>query len=437
MSQELHQPTPLRPATPSSLLQESMDPYWFEESQTLSQILAPRCDAPTPSTGRPEISDLRASQCPEPPLSPSPHHIPEEVSAFLSTPKRNKYNKVRERLWFLTFPRNSRTKQEILDQLLLLPYSLQWALICSEAHADGAPHLHVACRFQECLQVRNLNKIFDPVGGKHCNYQVMKSIPGSLNYLRKTDKEPLVYGTLPSSKSKETKKQAPRKMDTIAQGLINGRSVMELAQEEPGLVMIHHQKMLSFQTLLQTHGAPRRSLTEALKIQITTPSGNSAEQQLHAWLQANVPNRKRPHKSPQLYLQAPTNHNKTSLVLLLAEYFKIYMMPLQEDFDSNYDDTVYDLIVLEEFSKNCCRSVQYINQFVEGSFCPLRVKGAQRTKFLNLPVMVLSNYEPSEFWKGGDISLFRSRFTHVILDQPLDLSLIKVEVVLPASQESS
>lgn len=311
----------------------------------------------------------------------------------------------------------------MLERLLALDYGVQWAIISRELHQDGESHIHVAVQFKKRIFARDLNAIFDKVGGKHGHYLAMKSIPGAIAYCKKEDPDPLLHGKLPATKNQ---KKSDGVMNKIAQGLLEGKPIQSFVAEHGGIVMLHLQKMKTFQAMIHAHGQPRLTLTNQMTLTFGQ-TGEEAERHVHEWLRLNLLDRSRPHKQHQLYLQAPTNHNKTSLVLLLGKYFKYYVMPLHENFDDSYEDELYDFVVLDEFSHKIARTVQMINAFVEGAQCTLRTKGGQVIKKVNLPVIILSNYPPSLFWNQEDIHLFNSRFTHVTLTSPLDLDLIQIQ----------
>lgn len=422
----LLQPIPLRSLVSPLLLEEEMN--LNDPSQTISQILRPRHS--DGATLRASVS--QASFTP-PALSPTEIQMINELPTVPTAPRaslsfarqanRNKSGKVSNRRWFLTYPQNETSKETVFERLQALPYGLEWCLISRETHQDGGLHLHVLVAFTRKIFARDLNRIFDPIAAKHGDYQVMISPYDAVVYLQKEDPSPLKYGNLPTP-PKEKKRKAGC-MDTIAAALVEGKTIRSLVPEFGGAVMLHHPKMKSFQALVKAHGQTRQTKT-ALMTLTCSPTGDSAEQTVHQWLRDNMGNRMRPHKMMQLYIEAPTNHNKSSLIIFLSKYFKPYMMPQYEHFDDHYDDEIFDFIVLDEFSSKTVRPIQYLNAFVEGIECPVRTKGGQNTKFVNLPVIILSNFPPTCLWKE-EISLFHTRFIHVTLTAPLDLSLITVE----------
>lgn len=72
----------------------------------------------------------------------------------------------------------------------------------------------------------------------------------------------------------------------------------------------------------------------------------------------------------------------------------IYWMPSMESFYDEYADDAYDLVVLDEFKGT--KSIQELNLWLQGSPMSVRVKGGQRMKRQNLPMIILSNFSPAE-----------------------------------------
>lgn len=103
-------------------------------------------------------------------------------------------------------------------------------------------------------------------------------------------------------------------------------------------------------------------------------------------------------------------------------------MPRFENFDSLYEDGMYDLVVVDEFKGN--RPVQFMNSFLDGSPLMLRKKGSQYLKTDNLPVMICSNYSLTDAYKNLDadyLESLQSRLLTVYIPdtQRLDIQFIQ------------
>lgn len=101
-------------------------------------------------------------------------------------------------------------------------------------------------------------------------------------------------------------------------------------------------------------------------------------------------------------------------------------MPLAEDFYDFYFDTEVDLIVMDEFKGN--KTIQSLNQWLDGSMMTVRVKGSQRIKNVNQPFIILSNYSVEESYSGvtgARVDALKSRLVEYYLDEPLDLDNVQ------------
>lgn len=98
-------------------------------------------------------------------------------------------------------------------------------------------------------------------------------------------------------------------------------------------------------------------------------------------------------KEKQLWIVSEPNCQKTTFVMALEKFFRIYWMPF-EDFDDFYSDDMYDLAVFDEFKGQ--RTLNWMNLWLQGSPMVVRFKGGQYFKMINLPTVILSNFEPDQ-----------------------------------------
>lgn len=332
---------------------------------------------------------------------------------------------------FLTFPQTERSKEAALQALIAGPpqFAPIWCMVAQESHKDGAHHLHIVCRFQQKINIRDPH-LLDFIGGKHGNYSGVRSVPAVLTYLEKDDPEPLRFGPIPTDRTNApSSQQGPHKetkSDQVASLLSSGQSIMEIATTHPGYVLQNLKKLQAFQTLLLAQKLIRMSLTQTIHMRIL-PEASLQDRTIFEWAEKNAFNRDRAFKAQQLYVHGPCNHNKTSFVRKLCEFAKAYCMPNYEQYDDLYDDASYDIAVLDEFQKGQKRSPQFLNQFSDGSQMTLQVKGAQVVKRFNIPFIILSNFSPAECIDFSSLQPFLSRFLVVELKEPIDLSMIHIE----------
>jgi len=108
------------------------------------------------------------------------------------------------------------------------------------------------------------------------------------------------------------------------------------------------------------------------------------------WLNLNI-KEPRDFRQTQLYIYGPPKMGKSTLIRNLNNYLSIYYVPRDDgEFCDEYEDGIYDLIVLDEFTNK--KTMQWMNQLLDGQTCYLKKKGGQILKKDNLPVIILSNF---------------------------------------------
>jgi len=119
-------------------------------------------------------------------------------------------------------------------------------------------------------------------------------------------------------------------------------------------------------------------------------SSEIAEMQIMTWLNLNI-KEPRDFRQTQLYIYGPPKMGKSTLIRNLNNYLSIYYVPRDDgEFCDEYEDGIYDLIVLDEFTNK--KTMQWMNQLLDGQTCYLKKKGGQILKKDNLPVIILSNF---------------------------------------------
>lgn len=198
----------------------------------------------------------------------------------------------------------------------------------------------------------------------------------------------------------------------------------DIIADFPGYSLQNLKKIDSFAAICQTLNAKKDLLpwttgVEMLQPLLDDPSLTPEDTEIYDWLVKNI-DVPREHKQSQLYIKGPPNHNKTRLVIWLSKFLQVYT-PAHEDFFDGYSDDLYDLVVFDEFSGQ--RNIQTMNLFLEGAPCILRIKGAQVQKKKNLPVIILSNFLPSEtaYQANPTLSAFLTRIKLIELKHPITL----------------
>lgn len=101
--------------------------------------------------------------------------------------------------FFLTYPKCTLTRDEVLALLLAKVPDAEYVLIASELHQDLTPHIHVFIKLKTKLRISS-STYFD-VNTFHGNYQTARDPDDVIAYLNKSDKSPLSHGVYKSYNS--------------------------------------------------------------------------------------------------------------------------------------------------------------------------------------------------------------------------------------------
>lgn len=291
-------------------------------------------------------------------------------------------------------------------------------------------HLHILVLFHKQFGTRN-RSAFDFVCGKHGNYQPAKHQFAVVNYLQKSDRAPLSYGEIPNpalktgrSKGKKGGSGSPSesKSTTYAQALLSGSSTLqEIMIKDPGYYMLKKRWLEEFDTAcrFQQANASKQSWPTEW-----TYSGESPEtQRIAEWLKSNI-GVTRSLRQKQLFVHGPKEYCKSTVIELLRAFFRLYEITKAEDFYDFYDDRTTDIAYMDEFKGQ--KQIQWLNQFLDGSWMTLRKKGSQCIKMKNLPVIILSNFPLEQCYAGAlakdpnKLDTLQSRLEVIELRQPFD-----------------
>lgn len=355
-----------------------------------------------------------------PTLTPSSTVVPSTTSVdSLTSEKSHSRFQMQAKNIFMTIPRCQVSKELALENILKLDLSVKGVVICQEKHADGTPHLHVGLFLNDKLRTRNPH-FFDSVASKHGSYEPMKSINGTLAYLKKSDPTPLNYGEIPTG----SKALSTSKSTEVAEKIRTGSTLESVANDYPGYFMLNKRKLEDYFSYCAMQRVQSSKLPMSLPLLYSGVDLDT--QRIIEWLNTNLL-QSRPFKASQLYLFGPPNSRKTSLVNMISKYLRIYPMPTNEDFYDFYSDDGYDIIVMDEFKGN--KPIQQLNQWLDGSMITVRFKGGQKLKVKNLPFIICSNYSVEQSYSnvvGAKIDSLKSRLLEIELFNPIDLEHIEI-----------
>jgi len=298
-----------------------------------------------------------------------------------------------------TWPQCEVSAQDCLDGALRVLPPCEWAVVAKEAHKDGTPHLHGIFYFKEKCDIKDANPILDMICMKHGNYQGAKSPKKVLRYVCK-DNNYVTFGDVPSWKEEKV-------LDHIARELMAGKTYEDIKATHPGICLLHKRKIEEFES-----ECSRKRLDTGLQVWVPPvyTGGDWNIDIIVNWLRENI-RMPRKHRQQQLFIYGPTGTGKSRLIWQLSHFLKIYHMPRVEDYYDSWENSYYDLAVLDEFKSN--KTIQWLNSWLDGHVMPLKKKCVtQVLKMQNIPTILLSNLTFEENYKKDSLAreALRSRF---------------------------
>jgi len=203
----------------------------------------------------------------------------------------------------------------------------------------------------------------------------MKSGYGSVNYLRKEDTTPIVFGTvpepclssMPTKRKSEAAGRSKKLTDLIATSLQSGSTPVDVLKEHPGFYLLNKQKVDSLYSMLQSERA--KPSLKPWPGNLSYQGTSSSTRLLVEWCNSNI-SCCRPFKQKQLYLHGPPNSRKTTFLRILQEYCTSLAIPTDEDWFDRYGDPEPQLCYIDEFKGQ--RKIQWLNEFLQGGSMHLK-----------------------------------------------------------------
>lgn len=312
--------------------------------------------------------------------------------------------RIRAKKFFLTFPQVDKdcTTVQCRDRILsrFSGTNIKFLVVALEKHKDGCPHIHIALWLNIEVSYRS-HDYWDFVCESHGHYKVMKFPVKCVEYIIKEDNYvcfPEDFDPQAYIKSRQVHKSVESLI--VANKVLEGFGLDTIIHEHPGWCIANGRKLTYFQQLVQDVSINATCPWFGVEVGTDTiPNISSSldkvlhEHQLNVickWINDNVC-RPRQFKQEQLLISGPPNIGKTSLVMMLEKFLRVYHVPVFEDFYDGYLDGRFDLIVFDEFKGQ--KSIQWMNYFLQGNPMQLKKKGSQYLKRQNLPVIILSNFD--------------------------------------------
>jgi hypothetical protein len=292
---------------------------------------------------------------------------------------------------YLTYPKCDVPKETVMANIKLLP-DLAQAIVAHEKHADGSSHLHCYIFFNKQIRKYGFKWLDELANGHHGNYQTCRSKLAVIRYVTK-DGDYISFGIDPTKYLKQVENhEATRKVTDEFAIMMKEKpdlTIDDLDDINPAWVFRNKRKAEEY--LL--YQATKRAKTVLNAWPTLDPTGLTGHNlRICKWLIKNI-RVARSFKQKQLYIHGPANKGKTHLLECLSQYLAIYPIP-KSTFVDGYEDNRFDLAVMDEFKAHL--TVQFLNEFLQGSNMVLNQKGKMASKRQNIPVIILSNFSLEE-----------------------------------------
>lgn len=195
------------------------------------------------------------------------------------------------------------------------------------------------------------------------------------------------------------------KYSRVAELIREGKSLYEVDEEYPEVVLMHHKKLSEYVNFTECKKLTQRVMKPGdLVFRPTDPDETQSVEnfEIRYWLETNLFVRDRPPKTKNLWIWGAPSLGKSLLRHKLAlAGVRQFLVPMQEEWFDGYADGCYDLLVFEEFCGQ--KPVTSVNGMCDGYPWKYKVKSmSAKTKYDNLPVLVLSNYSPLDSYLKVD-----------------------------------
>lgn len=297
-------------------------------------------------------------------------------------------------------------------------WSPVWAVISAEKHADGSPHIHCVIKLSKKCNIRSASAL-DPLGGKHGDYKPAKGdLAKVVKYVIK-DGDYVCHG-FPAGLDAwlSGRKKKVGRMAEAALLIKSGKSLKEVDDMFPGLVMQHLPKMQRYEAW-----QAERRLADQKKdwVPVDTDLLSGGSLRIATWINQAIRVRDLQMGWKHLFLFGPSGVGKSSLVVWLSRFLRVYWMPIDGVFCDGYSDSDFDLVVLDEFKGQ--KALSWMNLWCGGTPMTFQKKGSQGFKRRNIPTIIISNYSLRDCYSGVSDDIFatiKRRVHCVSMSGPLE-----------------
>ncbi len=325
-------------------------------------------------------------------------------------PKRKKkVAALRGKCMFITWPQCDKKHEDILARMKVL-FDPLWCIVAHEFHEDGSDHLHCLCMLKKRAQVSFV--ALNDVTGKSGDYQLARAPNQVMKYVTK-DGDYSSMGIDVEKHLEEVRNKVKTSKADKAAGIISaGGEFIDIWKEYPGFALMNKRRIdevVDFMTI-EKYKKMKLDWEAGLQVLISSPIYDLTFGRLIVdWLHRNI-RQKRNFKQKQLMIFGKPNLGKTSLIMFLETYLKVYHMAHHE-YDDGWKDNYYDLVVLDEFKGQ--KKILYLNMWLQGGPYSLKVRYRNIIKYDNVPTIILGNFDLQACYQNCDYTRLESLETRL------------------------
>jgi hypothetical protein len=276
---------------------------------------------------------------------------------------------------------------------------------------------------------------WDFITGQHGNYQVMRNQRSSVRYCTKQGPWNGDLGYIAFNIDPEAiLKKKNGRFTLIAKRMQQGETIKDVDKSDPGFVLQHMRKLKEYQHHLSVErqrNVSKPPLVSNCFIFSATPQASDLE--ILGWILANL-FLTRKFKQRQLFLYGPPSTGKTSLLLALENYLRIYWMSSSSGWYDDFEEGAYDLIVIDEFKG---MKIRFLNALLQGTQLTIPRRGNDLKYRENLPVVILSNLDLEVIYHKTTATLLSALISRLQIVNVKSLLNLRIQPPSPATTSSS
>lgn len=287
---------------------------------------------------------------------------------------------------FLTFPKveSNSTLTDIINLIKTKEKNIKYILVSQESHKDGSTHYHIYLNYSIKKNIQSA-KYYNYIFNKHGDYQKVKHIKSTINYIKK-DGDFQEWGIIPTSKNDIFKDI----LLDIKEGHITADKVIEEDKLEITELFNKIGNLDRFERRIkqQQYDALQRSKEKIKDIDLDLFNDDFLE--IMTFIKYNLNNRK--FKSPMLHIwSSDTDTGKTSILNYLHKRTSTYLWP-DDTWFQHYSNNLYQFILWDEFNLYGWK-IPFLSKFFAGNPMSLPVKGGHAYKHDN-PLIIMTSNQP-------------------------------------------